>query len=600
MQSGMDSKDGLRELIEMRNNKRNNNRGLMSNFISSPPDWPDNTDKQVQSENDSIRNNGASAVKEELSYNGDAQNLSIAGENLANNLDDPVSKTQGKQNSDSDNYEEEDEEDEEETNTIEQTHDDYYDNITYDDQLQETSDSNLVPPDNIPVPLTMDTDQDVYPNDQQKVTNKDADVDSEVWVLPAERNDCTLEEIRRGQVINKTASNECPVLGCGKKINEMRIEPSPGTIASGLRTHVLFVHYANRKVNKKRKLGWSSLKRRNQPSPKKQSIQKSNISPTNSKSDFDIESKFSAAPSLLSSMDLTHQSTTLSRPGQLNRPNIYDAIQTLVKPSAERASSIHNLMQITKNNKQKNHVDTTVQSKASLEKLNPTTSSLFSILAGLTQQQQANQPQPPISRNIKTAQGTNTINISQCSRNPINSSSNNNNSRTVNSSLMSLLNEKISNNVSSSLQAHIKKNVKSDCRNKISTSTPMQSVLSPASTSHYSNNNDSNNFNNGTSILNNLCSGNGDGYSALDNSMPLNSFIESIAIKTGANIGQAGIAEAKKILEKFTSSLVCSSQTIADHYLAPYGGDVPQQKPEISPSDIMLAYKMMHKSHGQP
>lgn len=286
------------------------------------------------------------------------------------------------------------------------------------------------------------------------------------------------------------------------------------------------------------------------------------------------------------------------------RPNLLDTISKLVqnKPPAERATSLQNLMQITKGTKQKNNLDTTAQPKTPVtDKLNPTTSSLFSILAGLTQQQQASQPQqlgPPMSRNVKTAQGTNTINISQCSRNPISSSSVSN-SRTVNSSLLSLLNEKISNNVSSSLQNHIKKSLNSDPRAKISTSSPMQSILSPASTSHYSTNNDNSNFNNSTSILNSLCSGNGDNRPNYDNSLPLNSFIESIAIKTGSNIGQAGIAEAKKILEKFTSSLICNSQTIADHYLAPFGGEVPQQKPEISSSDIMLAYKMMHKSHGQ-
>lgn len=597
----MDSKDGLRELIEMRNNKRNNNRGLLNNLYNANENWSDDTNKdRFRRENDSIINNGGIEVKEEnCNQTADQNQPTNLAKNQTSNVDSELPKSQNKEDSDSeDNYQEE----EEANHQSEQTHDDNYEDLSYDDQNQETSDSNLVPPDDQPVPMTMDNNQNVAEHTRHELNSKETTDNSGIWTLPAERSECTLEEIRRGQVMNKTAPNECPVLGCGKKINEMRIEPSPGTIASGLRTHVLFVHYGNRKITKKRKLGWSSLKRRNQPSPKKQVGLKSNMSPSHSRPNLDLESAFSPAPSLQTNVDLAQQEIPSNRARQQAfRPNLLDTIQKLVRqPSAERASSIQNLMQITKTNKQKNNADTTLQPKTTTEKLNPTTSSLFSILAGLTQQQQANQPQqlgPSMSRNVRTAQGANTINISQCSRNSI--TTNGSNSRTVNSSLLSLLNEKITNNVSSSLQAHIKKNMNSEPRNKISTSTPMQSVLPPP-VSYQSTVNDNTSFNNSTSILNSLCSGNGDNRLAYDNSIPLNSFIESIAIKTGSNIGQAGIAEAKKILEKFTSSLICSSQTIADHYLAPFGGEVPQQKPEISPSDVMLAYKMMHKSHGQP
>lgn len=469
---------------------------------------------------------------------------------------------------------------------------------------------------------------------------------SNVWTLPADKDVCTLEEIRRGQVINKVAPNECPVLGCGKKINELRAEPSPGTIASGLRTHVLFVHYASifRKVAKKRKLGWSN-KRRSQPSPRKQFIINQQLaarsSPTNSDLDFDAEPENCAVSSFVpSGLNLIQKSISpQSRPSPgslINRK-----VKQLAANKSLQPSSLQSLIQATgggalaatsggarlepQANKQKNQQD----SNAAQKNFNQTTSSLFSILAGLTQQpqqqqqlQQQNQnPRPQtggqqqssVSRTIKTAHGANTINISQCSRNTSNNSNNNNNNNNinppVNSSLLTLLNEKISGNVASSLQSQLKKSLLDSNQIKVpTTSTPnsRQNVSSPANHSYYQanmcNNLDTSvNYNNGSSILNSLCAGNGDSRLLnYDGSLPLNSFIELIAIKTGSNIGPAGVAEAKKIIEKFTTSLICNSQTIADHYLAPFIGDVPQQKPEISPSDVMLAYKMMHKSHAQP
>jgi len=467
----------------------------------------------------------------------------------------------------------------------------YIHDESYDDYERElhNSDNDLVPSDNADGPVS--TDENV--KEELDLTKQEGNVDPNVWTLPAERTECTLEEIRRGQVINGTAPNECPVLGCGKKINEMRAEPSPGTIASGLRTHVLFVHYANRKVNKKRKLGWST-KRRNQNSPKKQVGQLS--SPSASEQEHD--SSANCASNLTSGLNLVQKSLSSrgspleTGPGALINQKVK---QIMAKSQAMQMSSLHSLMQATGAQRISPQPKQKAQDTSSQKNFNPTTSSLFSILAGLTQQQQQqlNQPQPPVSRNIKTVQGTNTINISQCSRNPVTSN------LPVNSSLLSLLNEKISGNVATSLQTQLKKSLGKDSRSKISTAASRQNVSSSANSYYPSNNNDTS-FNNNTSMLSGLCSGTDDTRLAYDNSIPLNSFIESIAVRTGSNIGPSGIAEAKKIVEKFTTSLICSSQTIADHYLAPYVGDAAQQKPEISPSDVVLAYKMMHKSHGQP
>lgn len=416
-----------------------------------------------------------------------------------------------------------------------------------------------------------------------------------IWTLPEDRNVCTLEEIRRGQVINKTAPNECPVLGCGKKINEMRAEPSPGTIASGLRTHVLFVHYANRKVNKKRKLGWSN-KRRNQTSPKKLMTQASSPS-TSKQPDFDLDLNNG---DLAASLNLIQKNIPTSRASPQAPASLMTKKSIAPQYSAKRSfppmSSHQSLMQATGNSTPSVQQKTSksIDAGANQKSLNQTTSSLFSILAGLTQQQ-TNQPQAPISRNVKTAQGTNTINIS--TQSPRNNQSSNQN-RPVNSSLLSLLNEKISGNVASSLQNQLKKTL--DQRGKTNTSNSTRNnVTAPSNALHYqsiSNFNETN-FNN-SSLLNSLCTPNSDLQTSCDS--PLYSFIESVALRSGSNIGSSGIAEVKKIIERFTTSLISSSQTIADHYLAPFGGEVPQQKPEISPSDVMLAYKMMHKSHGQP
>lgn len=414
-----------------------------------------------------------------------------------------------------------------------------HDNNDHDDDGGEDDcDNNLAPADDDQVPMNGSeenhNDDDSYYDDNNFKT-----CDPNVWTLPAGRDDCTLEEIRRGQVINNTAPNECPVLGCGKRINGSKLDPSPGTIASGLRTHVLFVHYANQKATKKRKLGWST-KRRSQPSPKKQIGNMS--SPSTSKREFDAEDLTSAASSLLPSLKNSRFQPTRTAPhapapGSLLNKKVNEIA---AKSQANQISSLQSLMQATYGSRKDSPTRQQRPPQQQKSSFNPTTSSLFSILAGLTQQQQTANPAPR-----KTNQNTNTINLSHCSRNS--SSNTNNNNRSANSSLLSLLNE----NVANSLQSQLKKNLVPD-------------------------------------------------RPSYDNSMPLDSFVESLAIKTGANIGPAGIAEAKKIIEKFTKSLLCSSQTIADHYIAPFVGESPQQKPEISPSDIMLAYKMMHKSHGQP
>lgn len=422
--------------------------------------------------------------------------------------------------------------------------------------------------------------------------------DPNIWTLPANKDTCTLEEIRRGQVINKTGANECPVPGCGKKINEARIDPSPGTIASGLRTHVLFVHYANRKVVKKRKLGWSA-KRKNQPSPKKHlGSLLSHSSPSTSRL-YDHEN--SSIANLSSSLNLIHKGFSPSKspilphpPGSLLNKKVKQI--TAAKSQMQRMSSLQSLMQMTANGPKSIGQKSSNKSQQDTQNLNPTTSSLFSILAGLTQQQNINQAQNVYSpKDLKTANGTNTINLSPCPRNM-----SNNSDRPVNSSLLSLLNEKLSSDVNGSLQNKISKSTNSESRAKLSTVTSQnQGTASVKPQYSYQTSNNDSSFNNGSSILSSLCTGNVSA-SLSYNSSPLSSFIESIANKTGSNIGPAGIAEAKRIIEKFTTSLICSSQTIADHYIAPFAGEVPQQKPEISASDLVLAYKMMHKSHGQP
>lgn len=433
------------------------------------------------------------------------------------------------------------------------------------------------------------------------------DLPPDVWRLPAHKDDCTLEEIRRGQVINMTAANECPVYGCGKKINENVIDPSPGTIASGLRTHVLFVHYNNRKSAKKRKLGWSgkrkSLSPRKPLNPASTTVtSRSNLNPV------EVDSTFT-------------RPTTTQKSLPQGTGSLLTKIQQIKanKLHSQHMMSLQSLMQATNasNNsppKPKNQEPSPIQNNA----LN-VQSSLFSILAGLTQQQQVNQNTTITPANQKAG----SIDMTQASHNSGNNINNNNN-RPVNSSLLSLLNEKISgSNVATSLQSQLKKTLTADARSKIPNQKSRQSLTSPANPSIYQNNGDSsfnnssslmnqpgssilNNgsnllngssfLNNSSSLLNGLCSGNGDNRLSEDNSETFNTFIESIAIKTNSNIGPAGVAEAKRIIEKFTKSLLCSSQTIADHYIAPFVGEMPQQKPEISPSDIILAYKMMHKS----
>lgn len=409
------------------------------------------------------------------------------------------------------------------------------------------------------------------------------------WTLPADKGICTLEEIRRGQVINKTGANECPVPGCGKKINEARIDPSPGTIASGLRTHVLFVHYANRKVVKKRKLGWST-KRKNPPSPRKPIGSLLNHS-SPSTSGYELEN--SSVANLNSSLNLIHKGLAPSRsqtlpPGSILNKKVKQ-ISAAKSQMPQKVSSLQSLVQMTTTGPKMSGQKSKLQDT---QNLNPTTSSLFSILAGLTQQQNSNPAHTQISKSNKAAQGINTINISPCPRNLTN------NDRPVNSSLLSLLNEKISGNVASSLQNQLKKSLGTESRTKSSTVTSQQGVTSPISTPYYHANHHDSGLINSSSILSSLCTGNAD--TRLSHSYPINSFIESIASRTGSNIGPGGIAEARRIIEKFTTSLICSSQTIADHYIAPFAGEIPQQKPEISPSDLVLAYKMMHKSHGQP
>lgn len=472
------------------------------------------------------------------------------------------------------------------------------DSISYEAQPDNISDINVNPPGEQNAPIKIE-DKD----EKQRLTENSAPAnESNIWTLPADRNVCTLEEIRRGQVINKIAPNQCPVLGCGKKINENRIEPSPGTIASGLRTHVLFVHYANRKVNKKRKLGWT--KRRSQPSPKKLAGQPpSHLSPSTSNQSFDLNNGQRVAK-----MSLLQQSSTKNSPQNLSTsgPNANKKARTLpqTRSPALQLSSLQSLMQVTgarlSPQSRQNRIPDTNVSQASL---NPTTSSLFSILAGLTQQQQQNIPpqQVPTPNDLKVNHTNNTISVTQCSRTP----SNNPSRPTTSSTILSLLNENlakgnISGTLANALRNQLKKSLAPDGSTKKTQPVSTQNNSISSGMPYYQQNNNDLGFNDSSYNLNTHCSGNSDSRLPFDNSLPLNSFIESIALRTGSNIGTAGIAEAKKIIEKFITSLICSSQTIADHYLAPFAGEVPQQKPEISPSDVVLAYKMMQKSLGQP
>lgn len=417
-----------------------------------------------------------------------------------------------------------------------------------------------------------------------------------IWTLPDDKELCTLDEIRRGQVINKVAPNECPVPGCGKKINEMKTDPSPGTIASGLRTHVVFVHYANvyKRVVKKRKISLAS-KRRAQPLIKKQLITNQQMI-TNSDHELDPEPEnYSMSNFMPAGLNLIQKGTSPQKKSSLlkrakrtstYKPNHPTSLQTLMQATGASLTisgipQPENQKNITKNNED--------ESAASTNNFNQQTSSLFSLLAGLSQQNLVPQPQPSVSKTIKTVHGTNSINITQCSRND---NPTINDVGPINSSLLSLLNENIS---ASSLKSQSARNLpdshysRGDSNRQDDTPANFQSKIGSS---------EAFNYNNFVSLMNNPT-----GEAQLmnyDNSLPLNTFVELIAIRTGCNIGQAGVAEAKKIIEKFTMSLICNSQTIADHYVAPFSTEVIQQKTEIGPSDVMLAYKMMQKSNTQP
>lgn len=200
------------------------------------------------------------------------------------------------------------------------------------------------------------------------------------------------------------------------------------------------------------------------------------------------------------------------------------------------------------------------------------TSSMFNILACLTQQNSINQ----LANINSNCQTTNLLSKSLQSHG-------------VNSSLQSLLNE----NVAGSLQVKDSLceskthsppdlNLQNLNRNKSSAQSDIASMNSTTSSGEQPNHS----------------------FNILADSQPLNapvtleSFILSIVQKTNVNIGPAGISEAIKILEKFTTSLFQSSQTIADHYVAPnsfYKID-SLSKPEINPSDIILAYKMLQRT----
>ena len=475
------------------------------------------------------------------------------------------------------------------------------------------------------------TEEQYISDDVEGHVKTDPEGNQILWTLPPNKDICTLDEIRRGQVINKTAANECPVPGCGRLINENRILPSPGTISSGLRTHVLFVHYgheyANKKCPKKRKLGWSNKRR--QISPRKQP---SNPSPDpfpmnymNGLENCTANNSSSTGLDLIQRKIMSQKRvSTISAPGSLLNKKVK---QLAANKTPTQPSSLQSLIQATggsfnlnsrysppRNQKTNDSSTNSAQQK----QFSQTASSLFSILAGLAQQPQQQQNQRSnngsgqmsnsSTRNIKAVSSANTINITQCSKNTTssNNNSNNFNNQSANSCLLSLLNEKISGNVASTIQSQLKKTWDANQVKAPATSaqnSSRQNLASPATQLNYSSGmlNSDSTLNAGTSILSSLCAGNGESrVSNHDGSVPLNSFIEMIASKTGSNIGASGVAEAKKIIEKFTTSLLCSSQTIADHYVAPYGGDVTQQKPEISPSDVLLAYKMMHKSFAQP
>lgn len=472
-----------------------------------------------------------------------------------------------------------------------------------------------------PTPTQLDRENEVpikkeNQQEQQQVDQNDSD---DLWTLPANKDICTLEEIRRGQVINKSAPNECPVPGCGKKINETRTDPTPGTIASGLRTHVLFVHYGltpiRKAIKKKKSLGWSHSGLRT--SPRKLATHASHMLAAGSRQQ-DSEVDYSN----INSSDITNSLSSLiqksSTPINLTRPEVdrrfkksshdSQSIQISSLQSLIQASGGQRTTPTTARPMRKQQEPNAAQRN---QQMNPMTSSLFSILAGLTQQQQMNPPQQqkmnppqqqPVPKNARASQSNNSLNnLAQQNRSSSNinnmNNNQNNNNRPANSSLLSLLNEKISGNVASSLQNQLRKTLTTDGRSKAPTSRQYSDSTSYI---QQTGNNDTN-FNGGaTSILNGLISNNGDNRISLDSSIPINSFVETMASKTGSNIGPLGIAQVKKMLEKFTAALLYSSQTIADHYLEPFGGDVMQQKPEISASDVILAYKMMLKTNGQP
>lgn len=507
-------------------------------------------------------------------------------------------------------------------------------------------------------------------------------VDPNVWTLPKVKEDCTLEEIRRGQAINKKATNECPVMGCGKLINDARADPMPGTIAAGLRTHVLFVHYQANRLNKRRKLGWSK-KRPSQPSPRKSM-------PTDRYNEFGLNDKLDYGLSNINDSALafarrnvvgrygnssSHGSTSLinkSKPvrfpqePQSSQPFPMSSLQSLIQATGGAQSSPHaqqqQLQQLNLHNQQQQQQAHQRNNNNNLDdsqkNLNNTTSSLFNILTSLTQQppQQSNQTQQqqqPVSRIAKSANNSaNTINISQCSRPSSNSSiiniSNNNNNNNnngnrgtnpsqslpdgtpVNSSLLSLLNETISTlktqneksvagNVATTLQNQLN-SVHKRQRQHNSSSPPNTASLFPSNNGNFSSlaalsgmSNGDPNFglsmdSLGAADMGRVSGGGHNNRSASllvdNNNNSLNSFIRTIAAKTDSNIGPDGLNEVKRLIEKFTNSLLCNSQTIVDHYASleqcrSYGNtsfDTPQKKNEIKASDVQLAYKMMQKN----
>lgn len=462
---------------------------------------------------------------------------------------------------------------------------------------QQDDRDRATPPEIKYTPTPVDRENEVPNNETGRIAREGNVIDG-VWYMPLEKEDCTLEEIRRGQVVNGLPANRCPVPGCMKVINEAKIDPSPGTISSGLRTHFLFVHYGvnpNRKVVKKKKsLGRLTMKGL-RTSPRKLATHTSQMLAASSKQDQDTDVDFSN----INSSDITNSLSNLiqksSTPINLSRTDLDKRFKRVTpdQQNIHSISSLQSLIQASGAQKTVRPAKKQQDSNAAInDQINPMASSLFSILAGLTQQQQMNPPaQQPISKNIKSAsRSNNSVTLSQCRANShIN--------RPANSSLLSLLNEKISGNVASSLQNQLRKTITTDGRPNIQRALRQYNDLS----SYGQTDNQESNYNNGgTSILTGLVSNNGDNRITLDSSIPINSFIETMASKTGSNIGPQGVAHVKKMLEKFTTSLLYSSQTIADHYVESFGGDVAQQKPEIKESDITLAYKMILKSHGQP